>query len=46
MRAAILREFGPPEVLAVEQAPELEQVAEAHRAAEDHHGGGKIVLRV
>lgn len=24
----------------------LEQVADAHRYAEDHHGGGKIVLRV
>jgi NADPH:quinone reductase-like Zn-dependent oxidoreductase len=30
----------------VDRAFELEQVAEAHRAAEDHHGGGKIVLRI
>jgi len=30
----------------VDRVFELEQVAEAHRAAEDHHGGGKIVLRV
>lgn len=25
---------------------ELERAAEAHRTAEDHHGGGKLVLRV
>jgi len=30
----------------VDQVFDLEQVVEAHRAAEDHHGGGKIVLRV
>jgi NADPH:quinone reductase-like Zn-dependent oxidoreductase len=30
----------------VDQVFDLDQVAEAHRAAEDHHGGGKIVLRV
>lgn len=30
----------------VDRTFELEQAAEAHRAAEDHHGGGKIVLRV
>jgi NADPH:quinone reductase-like Zn-dependent oxidoreductase len=30
----------------VDRVFELEQVAEAHRAAEDHHGGGKLVLRV
>jgi NADPH:quinone reductase-like Zn-dependent oxidoreductase len=30
----------------VDRAFELEQVAEAHRVAEDHHGGGKIVLRI
>jgi NADPH:quinone reductase-like Zn-dependent oxidoreductase len=30
----------------VDRVFELEDVAEAHRAAEDHHGGGKIVLRV
>jgi NADPH:quinone reductase-like Zn-dependent oxidoreductase len=30
----------------VDRTFELEQVAEAHRIAEDHHGGGKIVLSV
>jgi NADPH:quinone reductase-like Zn-dependent oxidoreductase len=30
----------------VDTVLELEQAAEAHRLAEDHHGGGKIVLRV
>jgi NADPH:quinone reductase-like Zn-dependent oxidoreductase len=30
----------------VDRAFDLEQVSEAHRVAEDHHGGGKIVLRV
>jgi NADPH:quinone reductase-like Zn-dependent oxidoreductase len=30
----------------VDRVFDLEQAAEAHRAAEDHHGGGKIVLRV
>jgi NADPH:quinone reductase-like Zn-dependent oxidoreductase len=32
--------------IAVDRTFDLEQVAEAHRVAEDHHGGGKIVLRV
>jgi NADPH:quinone reductase-like Zn-dependent oxidoreductase len=30
----------------VDRVFDLEDVAEAHRAAEEHHGGGKIVLRV
>jgi NADPH:quinone reductase-like Zn-dependent oxidoreductase len=30
----------------VDRVFELAEAAEAHRAAEDHHGGGKIVLRV
>jgi NADPH:quinone reductase-like Zn-dependent oxidoreductase len=30
----------------VDQVFDLERAAEAHAAAEDHHGGGKIVLRV
>jgi NADPH:quinone reductase-like Zn-dependent oxidoreductase len=30
----------------VDRVFELEQAADAHRTAEDHHGGGKIVLRV
>jgi NADPH:quinone reductase-like Zn-dependent oxidoreductase len=30
----------------VDQTFELERAAEAHRAAENHHGGGKIVLGV
>jgi NADPH:quinone reductase-like Zn-dependent oxidoreductase len=30
----------------VDRVFELEDVAAAHRAAEEHHGGGKIVLRV
>ncbi|HVD87122.1 MAG TPA: NADP-dependent oxidoreductase [Solirubrobacterales bacterium] len=30
----------------VDKVLDLEQAAEAHRLAEDHHGGGKIVLRV
>jgi NADPH:quinone reductase-like Zn-dependent oxidoreductase len=30
----------------VDRVFELDQVAEAHRVAEDHHGGGKIVLRI
>jgi NADPH:quinone reductase-like Zn-dependent oxidoreductase len=30
----------------VDQVFPFEQVVEAHRRAEDHHGGGKIVLRV
>lgn len=30
----------------VTEAFDLEQAAAAHRRAEDHHGGGKIVLRV
>ncbi|MBS1878531.1 MAG: NADP-dependent oxidoreductase [Actinobacteria bacterium] len=30
----------------VDAVVELERAAEAHRLAEDHHGGGKIVLRV
>jgi NADPH:quinone reductase-like Zn-dependent oxidoreductase len=30
----------------VDLAFPLEQAAEAHRSAEDHHGGGKIVLRL
>jgi NADPH:quinone reductase-like Zn-dependent oxidoreductase len=32
--------------VAVDRVFDFEQAAEAHRAAEDHHGGGKIVLRV
>ena len=30
----------------VDRVFDLEDAAEAHRAAEEHHGGGKIVLRV
>jgi NADPH:quinone reductase-like Zn-dependent oxidoreductase len=30
----------------VDTVIDLERAADAHRAAEDHHGGGKIVLRV
>jgi NADPH:quinone reductase-like Zn-dependent oxidoreductase len=30
----------------VDSVLELERAADAHRRAEDHHGGGKIVLRV
>jgi NADPH:quinone reductase-like Zn-dependent oxidoreductase len=30
----------------VDQVVDLERAAEAHRMAEEHHGGGKIVLRV
>jgi NADPH:quinone reductase-like Zn-dependent oxidoreductase len=30
----------------VDTVVELERAADAHRAAEEHHGGGKIVLRV
>ena len=30
----------------VDGAVDLERAADAHRAAEEHHGGGKIVLRV
>jgi NADPH:quinone reductase-like Zn-dependent oxidoreductase len=30
----------------VDEVFELEQAVEAHRRAEDHHGGGKVVLRV
>jgi NADPH:quinone reductase-like Zn-dependent oxidoreductase len=30
----------------VDSVVDLEHAADAHRAAEEHHGGGKIVLRV
>jgi len=44
-RFAELAEAGRLEVR-VDRVFDLDEAPAAHRAAEDHHGGGKIVIRV